>query len=265
MGMDAPIDSLTRGGAAIAYRRTPGRGPGVLFLGGFRSDMTGGKAVALEGWARRAGHAFVRFDYQGHGVSSGAWEDCTIGLWLDDALAVLDACTQGPQILVGSSMGGWIATLVALARPDRVAGLVCVAPAPDFTERLIWDRLSPGQRRDLLDMGSFLQPSAYDPAGYRITRRLVEEGRAHLLLGRPIAVGCPVRLLHGQRDADVPWTLSLDLARDLEAADVRVTLVKDGDHRLSRPRDIALLLRTVSDLAADLAANLAADLADGAA
>lgn len=246
--MDASIHSLTQGDAAIAYRSTTGGSPGVVFLGGFRSDMTGVKAMALEDWARRTGRAFVRFDYRGHGASGGRWEDCTIATWRDDALAVIDRIAEGPQILVGSSMGGWIATLAALARPDRVAGLVCVAAAPDFTERLIWERLPPAARRELMDTGSIVQPSAYDPAGYRITRRLVEDGRDHLILGRPIPVSCPVRLLHGQADADVPWRTSLDLARDLESRDVRTILVKDGDHRLSRPEDIDLLLRTVSEL-----------------
>jgi len=222
----------------------------VVFLGGFRSDMTGTKAEALDRWAAETGHGFVRFDYQGHGASSGAWEDGTIGTWRDDALAVLDNATTGPVLLVGSSMGGWMALLVALARPQRVAGIVGIAPAPDFTERLIHDRLSPAQRQALDRDGVFIQPSAYDPAGYPITRRLVEEGRAHLLLGRPIPLDCPVRLLHGQRDTDVPWTLSLDLARDLTGDDVLVTLVKDGDHRLSRPADIARMLAVVGEMVA---------------
>jgi len=251
--MDAAIHSLNRGGATIAYRVTQGRGPVTVFLGGFRSDMSGTKAVALENWAQATGRAYIRFDYQGHGLSRGAaWADCTIGLWLDDALAVMDRIADGPVLLVGSSMGGWIAHLAAMARPDRVAGLVTVAAAPDFTERLIWDRLSPDVREVMLRDGSFVRPSAYDPDGYRITARLVEEGRRHLILGRPIPVTCPVRLLHGQQDADVPWQLSLDLARDLVSSDVRVTLVKDGDHRLSRDGDIALLRRTVDDLAGDL-------------
>lgn len=249
--MDGPIHSLTRGTATIAYRHTaPLRPqvPGVIFLGGFRSDMTGTKAVALEDWARRTGHGCIRFDYQGHGRSSGRWEDGTVGTWLEDALAVLDRVAEGPQVLVGSSMGGWIAHLAAIARPERVVGLACVAPAADFTERLIRQRLSPEQQAALERDGFFVQPSAYDPAGYRITRALLDEGRRHLLLGRPIPVRCPVRLLHGQRDADVPWQVSLDLARDLESGDVRVVLVKDGDHRLSRPQDIDLLCRTVGEL-----------------
>ncbi|HYC03020.1 MAG TPA: alpha/beta hydrolase [Azospirillaceae bacterium] len=244
----SPIHSLARGGATIAYRRTPGRGPGIVFLGGFKSDMTGTKAVALEEFARRSGHAFVRFDYQGHGASSGSFRDGTIGTWSADAIHVLDEVTEGPQILVGSSMGGWMALLAALARPDRVAGLVGIAPAPDFTERLIWDRLDAETRATMLRDGVWIEPSAYDPAGYPITLKLIEEGRNHLLLGRPIPLSCPVRLLHGQRDPDVPWQVSLDLARDLASDDVQVTLVKDGDHRLSRPQDIELLTRTVARL-----------------
>ncbi|WP_114392210.1 alpha/beta hydrolase [Oleisolibacter albus] len=251
--MGAAIHSLDRGGATIAYRREPGCAPGVVFLGGFRSDMTGTKAAALEQWAAGAGHACVRFDYQGHGASSGRWEDCTIGGWLADTLAVLDALTEGPQILVGSSMGGWLALLAALARPRRVTGLVAMAPAVDFTERLIWNRLSPEQRRAVERDGRFLAPSAYDPAGYPITRTLIEEGRRHLLLdgpAGPIALDCPVRLLHGQQDADVPWQGSLELAAALATPDVRLTLVKDGDHRLSRPQDLVLLTGAVAELAA---------------
>lgn len=246
------IHSLMRGAARIAYRCNPGCGPTVVFLGGFRSDMTGIKARSLHDWAARTGRAFVRFDYQGHGDSGGAWEDGTIGLWRDDALAVVDRVTDGPLLLVGSSMGGWMAHLVALARPDRVAGIVGIAPAPDFTERLIRARLTDAQWAAMQRDGHIIQPSAYDPAGYKITRKLVEEGRNHLILGRPIPIRCPVRLLHGQRDVDVPWQLSLDLARDLESGDVRVTLVKDGDHRLSRDADIALLLHTVEEIAGEI-------------
>ncbi|HYE51456.1 MAG TPA: alpha/beta hydrolase [Azospirillaceae bacterium] len=249
---ELPIHSLARGGATIAYRRSPGRGPGIVFLGGFKSDMTGTKAVALETFARREGRAFVRFDYQGHGASSGAFRDGTVGTWAEDAVAVLDHLTEGPQVLVGSSMGGWLMLLAALARPDRVAGLVGIAPAPDFTERLIWDRLDAETRGILLRDRVWIEPSSYDPAGYPITLDLIEEGRRHLLLGRPVPLSCPVRLLHGQRDPDVPWQVSLDLARDLASDDVRVTLVKDGDHRLSRPQDIGLLTRTVAELLAEV-------------
>jgi pimeloyl-ACP methyl ester carboxylesterase len=247
------IHSLSRGDAAIAYRRRSARqpGPGVVFLGGFRSDMTGTKAATLDDWAGRTGHGFVRFDYQGHGASSGDWQDATVGLWRDDALAVLDQLTDGPQILVGSSMGGWIALLAALARPEKVAGLLLIAAAPDFTERLIWDQLSPVLREGLVQSGSFIQPSAYDPDGYSITWRLISEGRSHLLLGRPIPFAGPVRLLHGQADRDVPWTLSMELSRDLTADNVQLTLIKDGDHRLSRPSDLALMLGVLEEMLAE--------------
>lgn len=246
---EVPIHSLDRAGTAIAYRRSPGLGPGLVFLTGFRSDMGGCKAVALERWARDRGRAFVRFDYHAHGASGGNWEDGSIGRWRDDALAVLDRLTQGPQILVGSSMGGWIALLLALARPDRVAGLVGIAPAPDFTERMIRPRLGPAERDALARAGRFIAPSAYDPAGYPITQHLLDEGRAHLLLGGPIPIRCPVRLLHGQRDPDIPWRTSLDIAAALESDDVRVTLIKDGDHRLSRDVDLALMLQLAGELA----------------
>nr|WP_035705439.1 alpha/beta hydrolase [Niveispirillum irakense] len=248
MDNESPIHSLKRDGTAIAYRRSAGGGPGLVFLGGFRSDMTGIKATSLERWARDQGRAFIRFDYQGHGASGGEWADGSIGRWRDDALAVLDQLTEGPQVLVGSSMGGWIALLAALARPDRVAGLLGIAPAPDFTERMIRPRLSPREIDALAREGRFIAPSAYDPEGYPITRHLLEEARDHLLLPGPIPLHCPVRLLHGQRDADIPWRTSLDLAEALSADDVRITLVKDGDHRLSRPQDIALMLQLAESL-----------------
>ncbi|MFV3127313.1 alpha/beta hydrolase [Niveispirillum sp. KHB5.9] len=247
---ETAIHSLDRAGTAIAYRHSPGVVPGLMFLTGFRSDMGGGKAVALERWARARGRAFTRFDYHAHGLSGGDWADGSIGRWRDDALAVLDQVAQGPQILVGSSMGGWIALLLALARPDRVAGLLGVAPAPDFTERMIRPRLRPAEIEALERDGRFIAPSAYDPAGYPITRHLLEEARAHLLLPGPIPLRCPVRLLHGQRDPDIPWRTSLELAEALQAEDVRVTLVKDGDHRLSRDADLALMLQLAGELVA---------------
>lgn len=252
---DAPAGghhSLARGDATIAYRhtpaRSPGRGPGILFCGGFMSDMTGSKALALEAWAVRQGLACTRFDYQGHGASSGRFEDGTVGLWAEDALAVLDHVTQGPQILVGSSMGGWIALLTALKRPERVAALVGVASAPDFTEDLIWDALSPEAHAALLRDGAWYRPSQYFEEPKPVTLALIEDGRRHLLLRGPIRFGGPVRLLHGMADPDVPWQTSLRVAEALTSTDVRVTLVKDGDHRLSRDADIALLCRTVGDL-----------------
>jgi pimeloyl-ACP methyl ester carboxylesterase len=226
-------------GATLAYAALAGRSPGVVFLHGFRSDKNGDKALALEAWCRRRGQAFVRFDTFGHGESSGRFEDGTIGRWADDAVHVLDALTEGPQVLVGSSMGAWLMLLAARRRPERVAGLVGIAAAPDFTER-IWTALSGAQRKELLGTGRVLIPSDYGEP-YPITRALIEEARAHLLLEEAIPVGCPVRLLHGLRDADVPWETSLQLQQRLTSEDVQLTLVKDGDHRLSRPQDLALL------------------------
>ncbi len=235
-------------GPRLAYRRTPGKGPGVVFLGGFRSDMTGTKAMRLEAWATARGQAFLRFDYSGHGASSGRFEDGAISDWLDDALAILDAASEGPQILVGSSMGGWIALLAARARPDRVAGLVLIAPAPDFTERLMWDILPETVKREILEKGFHARPSAYDDAPDIITRRLIEDGRRHLLLDRTIPISSPVRILHGMADADVPWRLSIELVEKLASRDVELTLVKSGDHRLSSGPDLARLETTLDAL-----------------
>ena len=238
------------GGTTIAYRRLDGSQPGVMFLGGFRSDMTGTKATALEGACRAAGRAFIRFDYSGHGRSSGEFLDGTIGSWRDDALAVLDEAACGQQVLVGSSMGGWIMLLLALARPERVAGLVGVAAAPDFTEDLMWNRYGADMRAALKERGVLYVPSDYDDRDYPIAYRLIEEGRRHLLLGRPIAIHCPIRLLHGKRDADVPWITASRIAERVLSDDVRVFLVPDGDHRLSRDEDLARLWALVDDLCA---------------
>lgn len=252
-----PPSRLTRdGGVSIAYRRVEGKGdlPGVIFLSGFNSDMTGTKAVALEAACAARGQAFLRFDYQGHGQSSGRFEDGTIGQWRDDALAVFDTLSTGPQILVGSSMGGWLALLVALARPQRVVGVATVAPAADFTETLMWPRLPPEIQRRVLAEGIVRLPSAYDPAGYPITRALFEEGRRHRLLGGPIALSCPLRILQGTADPDVPWQHALRLAEAIGHDDVLVTLVKNGDHRLSTPENLARLDAMVEELSARAAA-----------
>ena len=214
--------------------------------------MTGTKALYLEEYCRSRGRAYVRFDYFGHGASSGDFADGTIGRWRDDAIAVIDSLTEGPQILVGSSMSGWIMLLAALARPQRIAALVGVAAAPDFTEELLWPRLTPAQRREIEERGRVVLPSVYDTAGYLYTRALFEDGRCHLLLGGPIPLDIPVRLLHGLRDESVPWRLSLRLAERLASRDVTVTLIKDGDHRLSSPSDLALLARTLDALAASI-------------
>jgi len=241
---------LARGdGATIAYHRRAGRAPGIVFLHGLMSDMTGGKALALEALARARGQAFLRFDTFGHGASSGDFAEATVGRWKEDVLAALDELTEGPQVIVGSSLGGWLMLLAALARPTRVAGLVGIAAAPDATENLIWQEFSPEQQSTLMREGAIRLPSAYDPAGYLFTRRLIEEGRRHLLLGRgPLAIACPVRLIHGMRDADVPWRTSLALAEALASTDVEATLVKDGDHRLSTEVDLQRLCATVAAL-----------------
>lgn len=239
---------LDRGdGVELAWALQPGRSPTVVFLPGFRSDMNGDKATALAAFCAERGQACLRFDYSGHGTSGGRFEDGTIGRWADDALAVIDRRSKGPLLLVGSSMGGWIALLVAPARKERVAGLVGIAAAPDFTEVLMWETMTFEQRRTLMDEGALHIPSQYGEP-YPITRGLIEDGRKHLLLEAPIALDCPVRLLHGQCDPDVPWEMALRIAEQLTSEDVQVTLVKDGDHRLSRPQDLALLMRTVGAL-----------------
>jgi len=262
---ETPSTLARAGGASIAYHRTRAdesrsRGtkvtlPGIVFLGGFMSDMTGGKALALETHAKARGQAFLRFDYLGHGASSGRFEDGTIGGWAEDAITVLDELSDGPQILVGSSMGGWIMLLSALARPERVAGLIGIAAAPDFTQTLMWDAYGPDIRATLQRDGIYYQGyEGYENEGpYPITLRLIEEARAHLLMDRPIPIKCPVHLLHGTKDADVPYTLSLELMDKLESTQVDVTLVKDGDHRLSEPLDLARLTRAVAALSGQVA------------
>jgi pimeloyl-ACP methyl ester carboxylesterase len=239
---------LDRGdGIELAWARTEGAGPAIVFLPGFRSDMTGDKASSLAAFAAERGHAMLRFDYSGHGNSGGAFLDGTIGTWARDVLVVIDQLTEGKLILVGSSMGGWLALLTARARPGRIAALVGIAAAPDFTEALMWEAMTFEERATLMREGVLMVPSRYgDP--YPVTRALIEDGRQHLLLGAPIALDCPVRLLQGQADPDVPWEMALRVAERLTAADVRVTLIKDGDHRLSRPQDLALLRRTLDGL-----------------
>lgn len=243
---------------SIAYHRRPGKRdlvggdlPGVVFLGGFMSDMAGTKALALDRFCAAEGRAYLRFDYRGHGQSSGRFEDGTIGKWVADAIAVLDHLTEGPQILVGSSMGGWLMQLVALARPLRIGGLVGIAAATDFTEELIWREMPEAARARLMAEGRVAVPSDYAAAGYVITRDLIEDGRRHLLFPQaPIPIACPVRLLHGTADTDVPWQLSTRLAEALAATDVAVTLIKGGDHRLSSPADLARLEAAVTEITA---------------
>jgi pimeloyl-ACP methyl ester carboxylesterase len=231
----------------LAYHRMEGRGPAVLFCGGYTSDMTGTKALALERWCRAQGRAYVRFDYGGHGQSDGFFEDGTIGSWAEDALAIIDRVTAGPLIVVGSSMGGWIMLLVALARPKRVRALLGIAAAPDFTEDLLLPEATEAQRRDLDRQGFWMQSSAYG-APYPVTRRLIEDGRKHLLLRAPIAIRCPVHLLHGQRDPDVPWQTAVRLAERLQSEDVTIELVKAGEHRLSTEADLARIAAALARL-----------------
>jgi len=234
-------------GVELAYAYAPGRAPTLVFLPGFMSDMTGEKATMLAEHAAGLGHACLRLDYSGHGASGGQFIYGTIGTWTRDALFLIDSLTQGPLLLVGSSMGGWIALLVALARRDRVAGLVGIAAAPDFTETLVWQSLMPEEQTTLLRDGLLRVPSAY--GGEQIfTKALVEDGRNHLLLGAPIPITCPVRLLQGQRDDDVPWETAIRLAARLESADVGITLIKDATHRFSRPGELELLRQVVTNL-----------------
>jgi pimeloyl-ACP methyl ester carboxylesterase len=239
---------LDRGnGTELAWARLEGTSPTVVFLPGFRSDMGGDKATALAAFCAVCGVGMLRFDYSGHGASSGDFLDGTIGAWAADALAAIDSLTTGKLILVGSSMGGWIALLTAMARPDRIAALVGIAAAPDFTQRLMWDAMAPSERATLQRDGVLHVPSQYgDPTP--ITRGLIEDGANHLVLTGSIQVACPIRLLHGQADPDVPWELALQIAAQAASSDTRVILVKDGDHRLSRPADLALLRQTVADL-----------------
>jgi pimeloyl-ACP methyl ester carboxylesterase len=239
---------------AIAVRRHDGAAPGLLWLGGYKSDMRGTKAQALADWASRNGRACVRFDYSGHGESGGAFTAGTVGRWLAETLAVFDDCCRGPQVVIGSSMGGWLALLLARALRERkaasaasIAGLVLVAPAVDFTEELMWKRFTPEIKRELTETGVWARPSQYSPEPYLVTRQLIEEGRNHLLLGRMIETGCPVRILQGVQDPDVPWQHAKALVARFACDDVVLTLIKDGDHRLSRPEDIERLIRAVEE------------------
>ena len=236
-------------GTPLAYRRIAGNGPGIMFLGGFNSDMAGVKAEALATWCQENRQAFCRFDYQGHGASGGDFTDGTIGRWAADAATVLDNLTSGPQILVGSSMGGWIAALLARAQPERLHAMIGIAPAPDFTEELMWPQFSPAIRATIAREGVWTAPSQYGE-GYPITRALIEDGRRQSVLGGKLPFRVPVRILHGMRDTEVPWKHALRFVDAIEGDDVRITLVKDGDHRLSRPQDLALLTSTLSRLIA---------------
>jgi pimeloyl-ACP methyl ester carboxylesterase len=237
---------ITPEGRRIAYQYNDGGGPAVIFLGGFRSDMEGTKAVFLHDWARREGRAFIRFDYSGHGQSSGRFEGGCIGDWAEDAAAIL-GLANGPVVLVGSSMGGWISFLLSRQFPERIAGLVTIAAAPDFTEDAMWDRFDAETRLRLMQTGQILLPSDYgDP--YPITRRLIEDGRNRLVLRSPLNLHCPVRFLQGTADADVDASVAIRLLEHATGPDLRLTLVKDADHRFSTPECLALIVASVEDV-----------------
>ncbi len=238
----------TASGRRLAYNRIPGQGPGVVFLGGFRSDMSGTKALHLEAWAKARGRAFIRFDYSGHGQSDGRFEDGAIGDWAEDAAAVIGALTEGPQVLVGSSMGGWIAFLIGRAMPERVAGIVGIAAAPDFTEDGFWDGFSDEERQALVEAGRVERPSEYSEEPLVITRRLIEDGRRHLILHDPLPLPFPVRLLQGTDDVDVDLSVPLRLMDHAEGRDLRLTLVKGADHRFSTPACLRLIERSIDEV-----------------
>src|SRR4051812_49289442 len=242
------------GSRRIAVRARAGNSPGLIWLGGFKSDMAGTKALALDEWAAKNGRACVRFDYSGHGESGGNFADGTIGRWLEESVAVFEQFCRGPQVVIGSSMGGWVALLLAREIAKRasaasLAGLVLIAPAPDFTEQLMWNGFPDEVRREILTKGVWMRPSEYgDGTPYPITRALIEEGRNHLLLGSAIDVGCPVRILQGAKDPDVPWQHAFALVHRLPSDDVVLTMIQDGDHRLSRPQDIARIIAAVAEI-----------------
>jgi pimeloyl-ACP methyl ester carboxylesterase len=256
---DSPPETVTVGSGAqarmIAVRQRQGGAPGLFWLGGFKSDMKGTKAEALDQWGAAKGRTVTRFDYSGHGESGGAFTEGTIGRWLEESLAVYRRFARGPQIVVGSSMGGWMALLLARELKKHkdaapMAGMVLIAPAPDFTEELMWKQFSPEIRREIEEKGSWARPSEYSDEPYIITRALIEDGRNHLLLGGLIETGCPVRILQGAQDEDVPWGHAAELLTRFATDDVVFTLVKDGDHRLSRPEDIERLIAAIEELSA---------------
>ena len=258
---DVSLKSLKVGAASnlrdIAVRQREGKGPGLFWLGGFKSDMKGTKAEALDSWAAQQSRACTRFDYSGHGESGGDFSEGTISRWLEDSVAVFNQFCRGPQIVVGSSMGGWMALLLARelnrltkkGTPPKanIAAMVLIAPAPDFTEALMWKRFTPEIKKQIEDTGSWSRPSEYSQEPYLITRGLIEDGRKHLVLGGLIETGCPVRILQGVKDEDVPWQHAAELVSRLAREDVVLTLIKDGDHRLSRPEDIERLITAVSE------------------
>ena len=239
-----PLWLVRADGVRLAYRHQPGKGPTLVFLPGYMSDMQGSKALALEAWAIREGQAMLRLDYSGCGESEGAFENGTLDVWRDDVLLMIDRLIRGPVVLIGSSMGGWLALLLARALPSKVVAMVGIASAPDFTE---WG-FSDEEKARLAKYGHLERSSDYGPEPMITTHAFWESGKANCLLQSEIAIECPVRLIHGQCDSDVPWQISLDIAAQLRSADVQTLLIKDGDHRLSRPQDIAVMLQTVQDL-----------------
>lgn len=250
--MAQPSKLTLSNGDVLAYHKTEGTQPGVVFLGGFRSDMTGTKATALEAHCKKLGLQFIRFDYRGHGESSRKFEECLLGDWRKDVSAVLDELCTGPQILVGSSMGGWLMLLAALDRPQKVAGLVGIAAAPDFTEHLLLDTFSPEQMETLRNKGQVEVPNCYDEAPYIITYDFIAESGEHLVLDNEIPITCPVHLIHGLQDEDVPWEFSVTLNEKLKTKNVRTTLVDDGDHRMSSDKHLRILMKTLDKMRATL-------------
>jgi len=239
----------------IAVRRRTGREPGIFWLGGFRSDMQGSKAQAVDAWCAGTGLACCRHDYSGHGESGGAFRDGTISRWLEESLAVFDAFTAGPQVVIGSSMGGWIALrmaqiVAARGDVDRLRAMLLIAPAPDFTEKLMWPRLTGAQQAAILEHGFLEEASQYSPEPDIYTRALFEDGRNNLVLTGSVATHCPVHIVQGRRDPDVPWTHAMELAAQLSGEAVSMTLVPDGDHRLSRPQDLKLITGLLAGMAA---------------
>jgi pimeloyl-ACP methyl ester carboxylesterase len=254
---DAVLKSLSVGAGGdsrdIAVLQRPGKAPGLVWLGGFKSDMAGTKALALDQWAGKKGYGCTRLDYSGHGRSGSTFQDGSISRWLEESLAVIRHFTTGPQIIVGSSMGGWLALLVARAlraagEGERLAGMVLIAPAVDMTQDLMWNRFDGRAKAELAEKGHFSRPSDYGDGPYIITRLLIEDGRSHLFGNGPIETGCPVHILQGKQDADVPWSHAAGLMERLAHDDAVLTLVADGDHRLSRPEDIERMMRAVAGL-----------------
>ena len=235
-------------GVKIAYNKLSGAEPGIIFFGGFASDMEGTKALALQDYAMQRGQAFLRFDYRGHGKSSGVFTDGNIGKWLSDCLAVLDNLTQGCQILIGSSMGGWLVLLTAKERPERVGGILGIASAPDFTEDLMWLQFDDETKQKIMTDGQCTLASEYDESPYVVTRELIEDGRRHLVLRNKLEIEIPFHLIHGMADEDVPYQLSLKLAEHVDSQNVHVNIIKSGDHRLSREQDLVEIFGAVESL-----------------